>query len=95
MLNPTPEHILITFAFGEKSKGISKICTHRSRYSTLKKIYLETRSAHFLTTNSHVCTSNHVIDLATVFNQRVYYLKIKLLIQQIQSQHVFLTSETT
>lgn len=59
-----------------------------SPYSTFIKKNM--RSAHFLTTRSHIWTNIYTINLAVVLNKHVYLLKIKLLIQQIQSQDLFL-----
>lgn len=49
------------------------------------------RSVHFLNTKSHTWAKNpiYIINQAIVLNKHVYLLKIKLLIQQIQS-HFFL-----
>lgn len=64
-------HHICIFGDKIKRKGISNICT---------KILKNVRSAHVLNTQSHG-SSNQTIAL----NKRVYLMKIKLLIQQIQS----------
>lgn len=78
----SPEHILITFAFGEKSKGISNICTNKVLIQHFKK--------------SEVCPFSDnqqprligTLYISHLFNKHVYLLKIKFLIQQIQSQNL-------
>lgn len=81
MLFLTPEHILITFAFGVKSKGISNICTDRVLIQHFKKRGLPIFSDH-----REPCLKTNIINLDVVSNKHVYLLKIKLLIQQMQSQ---------
>ncbi len=84
MLILTPEHILITFAFGEKSKGISNICTN-----TVVIQHLKNEVCPFSDHKSHIWSKMYVINLAVVLNEHVYLLKIKLYIQQIQFKEIF------
>jgi len=90
MLFLTPEHIFITFAFEGSQKAFATSVQTQSLFNVEKQM----RSANSLTTESHVGTNIHTINLAIVLNERVYSKKIKLLIKQIQSQNFFLIFQT-
>lgn len=70
MLILTPEHILITFAFGEKSKGIANICTNIEEKKP-KTEHIKW-SVRFLNTERHIWANICVIFQAIVKNKHVY-----------------------